>query len=328
MSVLVTGGAGFIGSHVIDRLVERGERVVCLDSFDDFYSPEVKRANIASALATGLVESVEGDIRDAELCRRAFQRGDVRSVIHLAARAGVRPSISQPALYEAVNCGGTVNLLEAARQAGSVERFVFGSSSSVYGADCEAPFREDDPAARPISPYAATKRTGELLCHVYHHLYGIPVVCLRLFTVYGPRQRPDLAIHKFTRLMTEGAPVPVYGDGTSGRDYTHVSDVVNGILAALEAPLDFEIINIGNSRPVELNGLIELIERAMGKKARIERLPPQPGDVPVTCADITKGRRLLGYEPRTPIERGIAEFVEWYLKTGLRRGRPGLPGEG
>jgi len=315
MSVLVTGGAGFIGSHVLDRLVERSERVVCLDNFDGFYPPEVKRANIERALASGRVELVEGDIRDAELCRSVCARdrtgARVSAIIHLAARAGVRPSIKEPALYEAVNCGGTVNLLEAARQAG-VEKFVFGSSSSVYGIKSKVPFSEDDPVERPISPYAATKRAGELLCHVYHHLYGIPVVCLRFFTVYGPRQRPDLAIHKFTRLIAEGRPVPVYGDGASKRDYTHVGDVVDGILTALDAPLKFEIINIGNSQAVELNRLIGMIEESLGKKARIERLPLQPGDVPLTCADIAKARRLLGYEPRTPIAQGIAEFVEWY----------------
>lgn len=318
-SVLVTGGAGFIGSHLLDRLVEGGGRAVCLDNFDDLYSPQVKRANIADALASGRVELVEGDIRDAELCRSLLARDDVRAVVHLAARAGVRPSIEQPALYQQVNCEGTVNLLEAARLADGVEKFIFGSSSSVYGINSKVPFSEDDPIAQPISPYAATKRAGELLCHVYHHLYGLPVVCLRFFTVYGPRQRPDLAIHKFTRLIANGEPIPVYGDGTSRRDYTYYSDVVDGIMAALEAPLDFEIINLGNSEPVELHRLIELIEECLGREARIERLPDQPGDVPVTYADISKARRLLGYEPRFPIGQGIADFVEWFSRT-CRRG--------
>ncbi len=319
MRVLVTGGAGFIGSHLLDRLVEGGGRAVCLDNFDDLYSPQVKRANIADALASGRVDLVEGDIRDAELCRSLLARDDVRAVVHLAARAGVRPSIEQPALYQQVNCEGTVNLLEAARLADGVEKFIFGSSSSVYGINSKVPFSEDDPITQPISPYAATKRAGELLCHVYHHLYGLPVVCLRFFTVYGPRQRPDLAIHKFTRLIANGEPIPVYGDGTSRRDYTYYSDVVDGIMAALEAPLDFEIINLGNSEPVELHRLIELIEECLGKQARIERLPDQPGDVPVTYADISKARRLLGYEPRFPIGQGIADFVEWFSRT-CRRG--------
>ncbi len=313
MSVLVTGGAGFIGSHVVDRLAQDGRDVVCLDSFDAFYDPAVKRANIAGALATGRVELVEGDIRHAEVCRQAIERHEVRSVIHLAARAGVRPSIEQPALYEDVNCRGTVNLLEACcRPESKVEKLLFGSSSSVYGGNQKVPFSEDDPVGRPISPYAATKRAGELLCHVYHHLHGLPVVCLRLFTVYGPRQRPDLAIHKFTRLIESGQPIPVYGDGTSRRDYTYCADIVDGVLAALQRPLKFEIINLGSSEPVELSRLVELLQEALGREAQIDRLPEQPGDMPATCADITKARRLLDYEPRFPIRQGLARFVEWY----------------
>jgi UDP-glucuronate 4-epimerase len=314
MATLVTGGAGFIGSHVMDRLVVGGERVICLDSFDGYYSAEVKRANIAKALGSGLVDLVEGDIRDASSCRAAFGRDAVTGVIHLAARAGVRPSIEEPDTYEQVNCLGTINMLEAARDRG-VGKFVFGSSSSVYGINSKVPFSEDDPVEQPISPYAATKRAGELICHVYHHLYGIPIVCLRFFTVYGPRQRPDLAIHKFVRLISQGKPIPVYGDGTSRRDYTYCSDIADGVLAALEAPLEFEIINLGNSEPVELRRLIALIEEAMDREAVIERLPDQPGDVPVTCADISKARRLLGYEPDYPIGRGLGEFVEWFNRT-------------
>ena len=315
MSVLVTGGAGFIGSHLVERLVGRGDRVVCLDNFDDFYPPEVKRANIAAALDGGLCELVEGDIRDADLCARLLRRGDVEAVVHLAARAGVRPSIEQPALYQEVNCTGTLNLLEAVRHGRPVRRFLFGSSSSVYGVNSKVPFSEDDPVGRPISPYAATKRAGELLCHVYQHLYGVPIVCLRLFTVYGPRQRPDLAIHKFARLIDADGPIPAYGDGTSRRDYTFVSDIVDGIVAALDVPegrLGWQIINLRNSEPVALRALITLLEGGLGKQAQVLWLPEQPGDVPVTCADISRARELLGYAPSYPIRQGIAEFVEWF----------------
>ncbi len=315
MSVLVTGGAGFIGSHLVDRLAAAGRRVRVLDNFDPFYPPEVKRANLAGALATGSVELIEGDVRDARLCRSVLGGGEVEAVVHLAARAGVRPSIEEPALYEEVNCAGTLNLLEAARRAGGLRRFILGSSSSVYGADAPVPFREADAAGEPVSPYAATKRAAELYGHVYHRLHGLPVLCLRLFTVYGPRQRPDLAIHKFTRLIEAGEPIPVYGDGTSRRDYTYCDDVVDGVMAALGPAgdgLGFEIINLGHSEPVELRRLIEMLEWALGREARIERLPDQPGDVPATCADISKARRLLGYEPRVPIGQGIAAFVEWF----------------
>ncbi len=324
MSILVTGGAGFIGSHLIDRLVEQeGTHVVCLDNFDGYYSPDVKRANIEAALATGRMDLIEDDIRDAGACESAFNLYEIETVVHLAARAGVRPSIEDPASYVEVNCGGTVNVLEAARRAGSVRRFIFGSSSSVYGINRKVPFSESDPVTQPISPYAATKRAGELICHVYHRLYGMPTVCLRFFTVYGPRQRPDLAIHKFTRLIAEDRPIPVYGDGTSRRDYTYCSDVVDGITAAMVLDPDslgFEIINLGNSKPVELRQLIGHIERALGREARIEWLPDQPGDVPVTYADVSKARRLLGYEPRFPIAQGIARFVEWFERTHGQNG--------
>ena len=314
MSILVTGGAGFIGSHLLDRLAARGRRAVCLDNLDNYYSPDAKRRNMAGALASGLVEMVEGDICETDLCRRVFESYKVSSVVHLAARAGVRPSIEQPLLYERVNCGGTLNLLECSREAG-VKMFVFGSSSSVYGVTDRVPFSEEDCAAQPISPYAATKRAGELFCHAYHHLHGLPVVCLRFFTVYGPRQRPDLAITKFTQLIEQGRPIQMFGDGASRRDYTHVDDIVGGILAALDSNVQFEIINLGNSHPIALRELIAMLEDALGKKAQIEQLPDQPGDVPLTYADISKAHRLLGYEPRTPIEGGIREFAEW-----LRRG--------
>jgi len=318
MSILVTGGAGFIGSHLLDRLVSGGRSAVCLDSFNDYYAPDVKRRNVAGALRSGLVTLAEGDICDIALCRRVFEEHGIRRVVHLAARAGVRPSIEEPLLYERVNCQGTLNLLECARDA-KVEMFVFGSSSSVYGVSSRVPFREDDPVDCPISPYAATKRAGELYCKTYSHLYGIPMVCLRFFTVYGPRQRPDLAITKFTRLIAAGEPIQVFGDGTARRDYTHVSDIVDGIVAALDSNLSFEIINLGNSSPVELREMVALIEKALGKTARIERLPDQPGDVPITYADISKATRLLGYKPKMPIGEGIRTYVKWFSDTERRR---------
>jgi UDP-glucuronate 4-epimerase len=310
VAVLVTGGAGFIGSHVIDRLAARGRDVVCLDDFNDFYDPEVKRHNLRWALESGRLRLIEGDICDQALCARVFEEEKIDEVIHLAARAGVRPSIQAPLLYEHVNARGTVGLLELAVRH-EVRKFVFGSTSSIYGVNQKIPFSEDDPITCPISPYACSKRAAELFCYTYHHLYALPVVCLRFFTVYGPRQRPDLAIHKFARLMLDDQPIPVFGDGTSRRDYTYFSDIVDGIMAALDRPLDFEIINLGDSNPVELNRLIELLENALGRKARIDRQPVQPGDVPVTYADISKARRLLAYEPRFPIEEGIRIFARW-----------------
>jgi UDP-glucuronate 4-epimerase len=314
MSILVTGGAGFIGSHVVDRLAEQGRRTICLDNYNDYYSIDIKRANVEKHLDSDTVEVVEGDIRDESLCRRLFDNHGITGVIHLAARAGVRPSIREPLLYERVNCQGTLNLLECARE-GQIDMFVFGSSSSVYGVTDRVPFREDNPADGPISPYAATKRSGELFCHTYHHLYDVPIVALRFFTVYGPRQRPDLAIHKFVRLIDEGEPITMYGDGTSRRDYTYISDIVDGVMAALDSDLDFEIINLGNSDPIELRRLIELIEGAMEQKAPIEQLPDQPGDVPLTYADVSKAEDMLGYRPQVPIAEGIKRFVEWYRQT-------------
>ncbi len=318
--ILVTGAAGFIGSHVVERLLERGQGVIGLDNLDDFYDPAIKRRNLARALDASAFELVEGDIRDARVLDSLPD--DVSLIIHLAARAGVRPSIEQPLLYQDVNVRGTQELLEYARRA-EVRRFIFGSSSSVYGNAERVPFSEDDPVDRPISPYAATKRAGELICHTYHHLFGLGIVALRFFTVYGARQRPDLAIHKFTRLMAAGEPIQQYGDGTTQRDYTHVRDILQGVEGALSylerEPEAFEIINLGESRTVELSRLIELIADALGVEPRIERLPPQPGDVERTYADIAKARRLLGYDPVIPIEEGIPEFVEWF--TGQVRTR-------
>ena len=300
MKVLITGGAGFIGSHVVEALLARGEAVTVLDDFNDFYDPALKRRNVA-----GFPQVIEGDIRGK------LPAGKFDAIIHLAARAGVRPSLAQPRLYSDVNIAGTQNLLEFARESG-IRKFVFASSSSVYGVNQKIPFSEDDPIFKPISPYAATKLAGEALCHVYHHLYGLDMVCLRFFTVYGPRQRPDLAIRKFTQAILAGKPIDVFGDGSTRRDYTHIDDILQGVLAALDRKLGYEVINLGESRTVELCELISLIEKATGKTAKLNRQPLQPGDVPVTFADIAKARRLLDYDPRVPIEDGIARFVHWY----------------
>jgi len=321
-TVLVTGGAGFIGSHVVERLLAEGNRVVCLDNFDSFYDPAVKRANIRTALNRPNVRLVEGDIRDEPTLARLFREEPIEVVFHAAARAGVRPSIQDPVLYHDVNLNGTTRLLEAARSA-RVKNFVFASSSSVYGVANRVPFSEEDPADFPISPYAATKRAGELLCYTYHHLYGVPMTCLRFFTVYGPRQRPEMAIAKFTRLIDEGRPVPVFGDGSSRRDYTYISDVVEGVVEALGHPQPYAILNIGGSQTTELRDLVAKIEKALNKKAQIEVLPPQAGDVPLTFADVGKAKRLLGYEPRTSIDEGLKKFVEWYQeKKNLTKENP------
>jgi len=317
LTILVTGGAGFIGSHLVERLLASGRRIVCIDNFDGFYDTKIKRRNVAAALANRDYALCEGDICDEAFCRDVFAREKPEQIVHLAARAGVRPSIEEPLLYERVNCLGTVNLLELARRSG-VSMFVFGSSSSIYGESAQVPFSEDFRGDRPISPYAATKRACELYAHTYHHLYGLPVTCLRFFTVYGPRQRPDLAIHKFTKLIESGKPIPVFGDGSTSRDYTYFSDICDGIVAALERPMGYEIINLGNSSPITLASLIGLIEKSLGKNAVIDRRPLQPGDVSTTYADISKAKRLLGYEPKFPIERGIQSFVEWYRETNSK----------
>jgi UDP-glucuronate 4-epimerase len=318
-NILVTGGAGFIGSHLVDRLMRDGEaRVTVVDNFNDFYDPAIKRANIRSHLGRDGFELVEADIADERAINSIFSRGEFDSVVHLAARAGVRPSLQYPLAHEESNVRGTFTLLEAARRSG-VSRFIFGSSSSVYGVNAKVPFSENDSIATPISPYAATKIAGEAICHVYSHLYGLRVVCLRFFTVYGARQRPDLAIHKFAQLITRGLPVPMFGDGTTRRDYTYIDDIISGLMAALEYDGDpFEVINLGESETVELRRLVELLENALGKPALIDHQPPQPGDVPLTYADITKARRLLGYNPQTSIEAGIERFVNWFKNESSR----------
>ena len=319
MKILVTGGAGFIGSHLCERLLAQGHDVSMIDDLNDFYPLAMKRGNL-EAIGKAL-HFHEGDIRDEERIARIFAEDQPEAVIHLAARAGVRPSIDQALLYESVNVRGTMVLLEASRKHG-VRKFLFASSSSIYGATRSIPFREDDWDTLPISPYAATKMAGEKVAYTYSHLYQLPVLCLRFFTVYGPRQRPDLAIRKFTEMIDAGRPIPLFGDGSSSRDYTYVEDTVQGILAALAYDRSaYDIFNLGNSTPIDLLGLVRLIEENLGKKAEIQWLPMQPGDVPITYADISKSKRLLGYDPQTPIAEGIRKFVEWYRRAGRDAGK-------
>jgi UDP-glucuronate 4-epimerase len=314
--VLLTGGAGFIGSHVAEALLTHGYQLSIIDSLDNFYEPSRKKDNLAQVRRAGRFEFFELDICDVGPVRDAMRNARPDIVVHLAARAGVRPSIEQPSLYERVNIAGTVNLLELAREL-HVNRVIFGSSSSVYGASNRVPFSEDDPVLHPISPYAATKLAGELMGYTYASLYGIHVLCLRFFTVYGPRQRPDLAIHKFTALIEAGKPIPVYGDGAMGRDYTYVADIVDGVLGSLEygfpsAGVPFDVFNLGNSHPVKLAELIEYLEAATGRVAIRDFKPLQPGDVPLTWANIDKASKLLGYRPQTRMEDGLKTFVAWY----------------
>jgi UDP-glucuronate 4-epimerase len=317
VNFLVTGGAGFIGSHVCERLLRSGHAVWAYDDLNDFYEPKLKRRNLheIQALAKPF-EFIHGDVTDRAALDELFASVKFDQIIHLAARAGVRASLEHPALYQRVNVEGTVNLLEAARQRG-VKKITIASSSSVYGVNSKVPFSENDPIFSAISPYAASKLAGEALGHVYHHVYGLDVVTLRLFTVYGPRQRPDLAIRKFTKLILEGKPIPVFGDGSAARDHTFVSDILEGIMACTEREFGYEIFNLGESQTVTLSRLIELLEGAVGKKAVIDRQPMQPGDVPVTYADISKARAKLGYNPRVGIEQGISLFVDWFKRNGV-----------
>ncbi|MBC2722383.1 MAG: GDP-mannose 4,6-dehydratase [Desulfosporosinus sp.] len=310
MKILVTGAAGFIGSHLCERLLTDGAEVVGLDSFDEFYSPAIKRSNIAECIEHKSFSLIEGDIRDAECVAGVLSRNNINVIVHLAARAGVRPSIEQPLLYQDVNINGTMVLLEAAKEYG-IRKFVFASSSSVYGNNKKVPFAETDNVDFPISPYAATKKAGELICHTYHHLYDMDIMCLRFFTVYGPRQRPDLAIHKFARLIENGEPIPVFGDGSMRRDFTYIDDIIQGVMGAIEHCEGYEIYNLGESRPVRLDELIGEIEKALGKKAIINRQPVQPGDVIQTYADVAKAKAKLGYNPQTDIAEGLEAFVAW-----------------
>jgi UDP-glucuronate 4-epimerase len=312
---LITGGAGFIGSHLAENLLRDTDwKVTIVDDLNDFYSPSIKHSNLDGIRKTGDFQFFKADIRDFDELKSIFDETEFDCIAHLAARAGVRPSLSQPRLYAETNITGTLNLLELARDY-KVPQFVFGSSSSVYGVNEKVPFSEDDRIYQTISPYAATKAAGELLCHTYSHLFNIRCVCLRFFTVYGARQRPDLAIHKFAKLITDGKPIQVFGDGTTRRDYTYVDDIVQGIRAAIDYDASmYEIFNLGESETTELSRLIELLERSLDMQAVIDRQPIQPGDVPITFADIAKAKRLLNYNPQTKIEEGIPKFVEWFRR--------------
>ncbi len=309
MKALITGAAGFIGSHLTERLLVDDCHVIGVDNFDEFYDPKVKRKNISRSLESANFELIEADIRDSSAMNDAAGKG-VDVIVHLAARAGVRPSIEQPVLYADVNINGTMVMLEAAKEH-NIKKFVFGSSSSVYGNNEKIPFSEDDNVNFPISPYAATKKADELICHTYHKLYDISMTCLRFFTVYGPRQRPDLAIHKFAKLIEQGQPIPVFGDGSMMRDFTFIDDIIAGIVAAIDKCDGYNIYNLGESEPIKLCDLIEEIEKALGKKAIKNVLPKQPGDVERTYADVSKARRELGYTPSTHIDQGLAKFVQW-----------------
>jgi UDP-glucuronate 4-epimerase len=313
MRILVTGGAGFIGSHLVEKLLAAGHEMVIVDDFNDFYDPQIKRANIAGFAND--VSICHVDLRDGAAVRNLFHREKVDAIAHLAARAGVRPSIQHPQLYYDTNVSGTLQLLEAARVTG-VERFVFASSSSVYGASKTVPFSEDQHLTQTISPYGATKIAGEFLCSTYSHLYQMRVVALRYFTVYGPRQRPDLAVHQFTRRIYAGQPIDQFGNGSTRRDYTYIDDVIQGTIAALEyeGPR-YDIFNLGESETIQLKELISAIENVLGKQAKVNQLPEQPGDMPLTCADISKARKLLGYNPVTQFSDGLPRFIDWFLKS-------------
>jgi len=312
-NILVTGGAGFIGSHFCECLLRDGHHVICFDNFDSFYDPNIKIKNVEEIRKKfpDQFELITGDIRNQEHLAEIFKKTRVDLIAHLAARAGVRPSIAQPLLYQDVNIRGTMVLLEVCKEYG-IKDFIFASSSSVYGESQRVPFSEEDFNLKPISPYGVSKRAGELLCYSYHHLYGMNIACLRIFTAYGPRQRPEMAIHKFTRLVDQGKKIPMFGDGSSQRDYTYIEDLIEGIRAVIHHPRGFEIYNLGESQTTSLKELIRLIEEALGKKANVEVLEPQPGDVSITYADISKARRMLGYQPKVKMEEGIKQFVQWY----------------
>lgn len=313
MAFLITGGAGFIGSHLVDKLIEQGREIIVLDNFSDYYEPGLKRKNIEQCMKCGSFKLVEGNILDDGLLKELFSREKIEKVVHLAACVGVRASIKEPLLYEEINVRGTLKLLQLSVE-NNVEQFIFASSSSVYGIGAQVPFRENCLSGIPASPYASSKHSAEHFCHTYSHLYKMGMVVLRFFTVYGPRQRPEMAIRKFTGMIDRGEKIPVFGSGFSKRDYTYVSDIIEGMISVMEKSFDYEIFNLGDSRTVELMELIRLIEKNLGKKAKIEKLPDQPGDVPITYADITKAEKLLGYKPEVSIEEGIKKFVDWFRR--------------
>lgn len=316
MAILVTGGAGFLGSHIIERLlVETDDELVCLDNFSDFYSPERKRQNLEPLVPRPRFHLVRGDVTDPAAMERLFRDFSIEHVFHAAALAGIRPSVEDPRPYVRTNVEGTTVLLEAVRRH-PVRRFVFLSSSTVYGRGCAVPFQEDGPLGAPASPYGVTKRAAEQMCLLYHGLYGVPVIMLRPFSVYGPRLRPDLAMSVFARAIEDGQPLPLLGDGSQKRDFTYVSDLIDGVLAAWRSDCAGEVINLGHNEPIELRHVIALLEQALGKPAKIEPHPPHPGDLPVTCADLTKAARLLGYRPKVSIEEGVREFVSWFKNLG------------
>jgi len=311
MNLLVTGGAGFIGSHLCEALLDKGHSVVCVDNFNDYYNPETKEKNVQKCLKNRNYTLLRKDITDFAGLGQIFKERKFDQVIHIAAAVGVRDSIERPLLFEKVNVGGTLNLLELCNKFG-VKKFIFASSSSVYGENKKIPFSESDATDNIVSPYAATKKAAEILCETYSRLYGINVTCLRFFTVYGPRGRPEMAPYKFTKIVDDEKDIPMFGDGSSKRDYTYISDIIRGIMAAVGKEFRFEVINLGNSSPVELKQLISVIEKVVGKKARIKKMPLQKGDVPLTFADVSKAKRLLGYEPKVRLEEGIKSFFEWY----------------
>lgn len=313
MNILITGGAGFIGSHLSEKIIKLGHQVICIDNFNDYYDPAIKEHNLKNIIDNKNFILYRADILDKKAVTEIFSSNHIDIVIHLAARAGVRPSISNAALYEKVNVEGTLNLLECCREK-AINRFIFASSSSVYGGNKKIPFLETDRVDFPISPYAATKKSGELICYTYHHLYDISVFAFRFFTVYGPRQRPEMAIHKFSRKIFNKDPIEIYGDGSSSRDYTYIDDIIKGIINSLDMVNGYEIINLGNSYPVKISDLVKLIEVKAGSKAIIEYAKLQPGDVFTTFADIEKARKLIKYDPETPIEEGLEYFMEWYRK--------------
>lgn len=312
MSILITGGAGFIGSNLCEKLVSLGLEVICLDNFNNFYNPKIKKSNITGLISKENFKLIRGDILDKEALEKIFIENEIEIIVHLAAMAGVRPSIENPLLYEKVNIEGTLNILECMRKF-KLNKLIFASSSSVYGGNKKIPFSESDSVDNPISPYAATKKAGELLCYNYHYLFNFDVFCLRFFTVYGPRQRPEMAIHKFTRQIFSQQNITVYGDGSSSRDYTYIDDIVTAVVAAINNIKGYEIINLGNSSPIKLINLIKLIENITCIKAKIVYEPMKPGDVFTTYANITKAKKLLNFTPETPINKGIEKFISWYI---------------